>query len=60
MNLKMNQPKMNGPNRGCRPDLALEHGKPLRKVRDMPNCRHNPDFCTKIKVAQSKNMGKTP
>lgn len=60
MNVKINERKMNGPNRGYSPDLALEHGKPLGKVRDMPHCRHNPDFSTKIKVAQSKNMGKTP
>lgn len=51
---------MNGPNRGSRPDLALEHGKPLGKVRNMPHCRHNPDSLTKIKVAQSKNIGKAP
>lgn len=47
---------MNGPNRSYSPDLALEHGKPLGKVRNMPHCRHNQDSLTKIKVAQSKKM----
>lgn len=60
MNVKTNERKMNGPNRGYSPDLALEHSQPEKEVGTMSHYGQYRDSARKIKTAHTLNLGAAP